>query len=95
MFIRAYLNLLRSLLKEHDKNIKNQFPLYLEFFHENYSDFDSVMGNSVFVIDYKRDFLYTKFNQAMKSAFEGASKKCLYRLAPGYLVSCADYLSQL
>jgi hypothetical protein len=33
MFIRAYLNLLRSVLKEHDKNIKNQFPLYLEFFH--------------------------------------------------------------
>jgi hypothetical protein len=53
------------------------------------------MGNSVFVINYKRDFLYAKFNLAIKSAFQGASKKCLHRLAPGYLVSCADYLSQL
>jgi hypothetical protein len=26
---------------------------------------------------------------------QGASKKCLYRLAPGYRTSCADYLSQL
>ena len=53
------------------------------------------MGNSVFVIDYKRALLYTKFNLAVKSAFEGASKKCLYRLAPGYLVSCADYFASI
>jgi hypothetical protein len=53
------------------------------------------MGNSVFLIDYKRAFQYTKFNLGIKSAFQGASKKCLYRIAPGYLISCADYLSQL
>lgn len=53
------------------------------------------MGNSVFVIDYKRAFLCTKFNLAIRSAFQGASKKCLYRIASGYLISCADYLSQL
>jgi hypothetical protein len=53
------------------------------------------MGNSIVVIDYKRAFLYTKFNLAIKRAFQEASKKCLYRLAPGYLTSCADYLSQL
>jgi len=86
---------LRIVLEENGKNIKNQFPLYLEFFHQNYSDFDGVMANSVYVTEYKRAFMYTKFNLAIKSAFQGASKKCLYRLAPGYLTSCADYLSQL
>jgi hypothetical protein len=95
MLIRANVNVLRSVLQEHDKNIKNHFPLYLEFFHQNYSDFVGVMGNSVFVVDYKRAFLYTKFNLGIKSAFQGASKKYLYRIAPGYLISCADYLSQL
>jgi hypothetical protein len=92
VLIRAYVNVLRTVLQGYDKNIKNHFPLY---FHQNYSDFVGVMGNSVFVIDYKRAFQYTKFNLGIKSAFQGASKKGLYRIAPGYLVSCADYLSQL
>ena len=52
MSIRASINTLRSVLKEYDKNIKNQFHLYLDFFHKNYSNFVGVMGNSVFVIQY-------------------------------------------
>lgn len=87
--------MLWSVLRGHDKNIKSEFPLYVEFFLQIYSDFVGITGNSVFAIDYKRAFLYTKFNLAIRIAFQGASKKCLYRIAPGYLISCADYLSQL
>jgi hypothetical protein len=77
------------------KVIKNQFPLNLEYFRKNYSDFVGVMGNSVLVTDYKRAFLYTKFNLGIKRAFQGANKKCLYRIAPGYIISCANCLSEL
>jgi len=95
MLIRAYINILRCVPTGHDKNIKNQFPLYLEFFLQIYSDFVGMMGNSVFAVDYKSAVLHTKFHLAIRSAFQGASKKCLYRIAPGCLISCADYLSQL